>query len=682
MSEYIPKYPSKEGDDSNKTSSELLAETLKPNYVPQELMLAWETHLANYSRDTHELLDQVKESEGALNAKYQALLARVQKYEQMLQDITMDSNEFTMDTDEVNFTGWNILAQASYWDYLLKKEITKLSDKIKGVGTRGELVSDITDEILEGLVADNNYISNVIEALSNTPLIQELDAALNNTSSSLSDLQAEYVRLAEKQVADAEALADQLVENAEQLAASLDTAVAEQLDRLAEEAAIRTQLLQELEAKTDAMTAEYTAVVDTLHTTVIQELTTMQDGITASVSELKTADEVVIATLDAYKVSNGQNIAALQNSIDIVTNAQESTASQVTGLIATYDQLDLGLSKAQADIITSNQVRAAGDEALSQQITTINSGLGNANSRIDTVSESVSTLDSATATKFSALDTELIDVNTSVASARQIADSAVSTNIAQASEINTLNSRMSTTENNVIKKADATALSTLETKVDNADAALSIRIDSLVANLTTPEGTEINANAFNALRAEVISNSGNITTHTSQITALNSSLSNVNTGISANADAVADLRTTVTQQGGSITSHSQAIQQLQSDLDVAEAGLTTKASTTALNTTNTNVSNMGGRVTANTNSLNSLGSRMNTVEGAVTTKLDASVISNYYTKTQADDKSAEIAAGKIESYDANLVIGGVNLIPNSFDIPQWGNNNAIWPLGG
>lgn len=72
--------------------------------------------------------------------------------------------------------------------------------------------------------------------------------------------------------------------------------------------------------------------------------------------------------------------------------------------------------------------------------------------------------------------------------------------------------------------------------------------------------------------AEVTNNSGNIATHTSQITALNSSLSNVNTDISANADAVADLRTTVTQQGESITAHSQAIQQLQSDLGVAEAG--------------------------------------------------------------------------------------------------------------
>lgn len=49
------------------------------------------------------------------------------------------------------------------------------------------------------------------------------------------------------------------------------------------------------------------------------------------------------------------------------------------------------------------------------------------------------------------------------------------------------------------------------------------------------------------------------------------------------------------------------------------------------------------------------------VQAINNTKLDASAISNYYTKGQADDKSAEIAAGKIESYDANLVIGGTNL---------------------
>ena len=179
MSEYIPKYPSKEGDDSNKTSSELLAETLKPIYVPQDLMLAWESHLAGYSRDTNALLDQVRDSEADLNTQYQALLTRVQKYEQMLQDITMDSNEFTMDSDVENFTGWNILAQASYWDYLLRKEITKLRDQIKSVEFKGELVTDVSNSVLENLASGNEYISNIIGALTDSPLIRDLDAHLH-----------------------------------------------------------------------------------------------------------------------------------------------------------------------------------------------------------------------------------------------------------------------------------------------------------------------------------------------------------------------------------------------------------------------------------------------------------------------------------------------------------------------
>lgn len=63
------------------------------------------------------------------------------------------------------------------------------------------------------------------------------------------------------------------------------------------------------------------------------------------------------------------------------------------------------------------------------------------------------------------------------------------------------------------------------------------------------------------------------------------------------------------------------------------------------------------------------------VQAINNTKLDASVISDYYTKGQADDKSAEIAAGKIESYDANLVIGGTNLYSGPNPIPMVGQTS-------
>lgn len=328
MSEYIPKYPTEEDDDSNKTSSELLAETLKPIYVPQDLMLAWESHLASYSRDTHVLLDQVKDSEVALNTQYQALLSRVQKYEQMLQDITMDSNEFTMDTDIVNFTGWNILAQASYWDYLLRKEITKLRDQIKSAEFKGSLVSEVSDSVLENLSKGNEHISNIIGALTDSPLIRDLDEALSGTSTSLSDLRKEHEKLKAKQYADALALAEQNGETFDHLTLTFNNLISEQIDRIADEAATRTRLIQELE---DGIATESQLRYEG------------QEAIATQVLSIKASTETAVAgILQDYSTIAGTNEA--------ITTALNTYSAQVDGTIATiltdyvsYANLDYAL---------------------------------------------------------------------------------------------------------------------------------------------------------------------------------------------------------------------------------------------------------------------------------------------------------------------------------------------------
>lgn len=80
----------------------------------------------------------------------------------------------------------------------------------------------------------------------------------------------------------------------------------------------------------------------------------------------------------------------------------------------------------------------------------------------------------------------------------------------------------------------------------------------------------------------------------------------------------------------------------------------------------------------NSQSITELTGQVQTINN---TKLDASVIANYYTKGQTDAKADEIAAGKIESYDANLVIGGANLLLNSdfsgaANWDKWGDNGG------
>lgn len=337
MSEYIPKYPSNEEDDSNKTSSELLAETLKPIYVPQDLMLAWESHLASYSRDTNVLLDQVKDSELILNTKYQVLLARVQKYEQMLQDITMDSNEFTMDTDEVNFTGWNILAQASYWDYLLRKEITKLSDQIKSAEYKGELVADVSDSVLESLSTGNKYISNIIGALTDSPLIRDLDAALTDTSTGLSELSAAHEALKAKQYADAIALADQNGETFDQLTLTFNDLISEQIGRLADEAATRTRVMQELE---DGITAE------------AQLRYEGQEALASQVLTIKTSTETAIAgILQDYSTIAGTN-EAITSALNTYSAQVDETITTILTDYVSYANLDYALASKSDELIT------------------------------------------------------------------------------------------------------------------------------------------------------------------------------------------------------------------------------------------------------------------------------------------------------------------------------------------
>lgn len=68
----------------------------------------------------------------------------------------------------------------------------------------------------------------------------------------------------------------------------------------------------------------------------------------------------------------------------------------------------------------------------------------------------------------------------------------------------------------------------------------------------------------------------------------------------------------------------------------------------------------------NSSAITAINGDITALNGALSTKLDASVISGYYTKGQTDAKAAEIAAGKVEEFNANLVIGGSNLVTNSY----------------
>lgn len=87
----------------------------------------------------------------------------------------------------------------------------------------------------------------------------------------------------------------------------------------------------------------------------------------------------------------------------------------------------------------------------------------------------------------------------------------------------------------------------------------------------------------------------------------------------------------------------------------------TASNSSALSTLNTTVTNIDGRVTNNANAITSLNSNYTSLNTLVNTKADASVLTNYYTKTQSDAAQATMT----NTLESNLITAtGANLIAN------------------
>mgnify|MGYP000899675347 CR=1 FL=1 len=135
--------------------------------------------------------------------------------------------------------------------------------------------------------------------------------------------------------------------------------------------------------------------------------------------------------------------------------------------------------------------------------------------------------------------------------------------------------------------------------------------------------------------------------------------------IASTASALATLTTTVTTIDGKTSTNSADIVSLRNDLTTTNNNVATKADTTALNSLSSTVTQQGDTLTTYGSSITNLTNRMATVENGLTTKADASALNNIYTKTEADSKATEIAAGQVSQYDASLVIGGANIQTNA-----------------
>jgi len=342
--------------------------------------------------------------------------------------------------------------------------------------------------------------------------------------------------------------------------------------------------------------------------------------------------------------------------IDTTNNANTPKRWNGTAWVAVTDKVasDALAAANTANTTVATKADSSAVTALTNRVTTAEGTITTQGQNIITLQGNITSINDALATKASG--TALSDLGTRV--------TATENNIStQSQSITSLEGSLSTTNTNVTAAQNAAnAANTLAGGKGKVlvQSTAPVVADQLAQNLWIDTTGDANTpkrwtgSAWVAVTDKVA---------TDAATAAAAAQATANT--KADAAALTALTTRVTNAEGVNTSQGSAITTLQNTVNHATTGLATKASTSALTATNSEVSRVNGVVTGHTNQLTQLESDITTINGTLATKADASALNDIYTKTQTDAKAAEIAAGKVEEFSANLVIGGVNQLINS-----------------
>lgn len=409
--------------------------------------------------------------------------------------------------------------------------------------------------------------------------------------------------------------------------------------------------------------------------TLDQTLKGKIDGAGALAGEAHTlANQAKTAAANAQTTANGAATAAA-DAAGKATAAATAVAKEVTDRVAAVT--------AETNARTAALTKEATDRAaaLTTQSNTLKAdSAAKVKALKDEIDPKLVTLQDGitkVTTDYKAADTVVVGQlnayktsnDSAVASVLQKAESAVATGATNSSAITALAGRVSTVEGAVSTKAEAAALTALTTRVTSAEGVNTSQgsaitsLENSVNHATTGLASKASSAALTAVDNKVTSANGRIDTTNSNVTTLTGRVSTVEGDVAKKADASAltALTTRVGNAEGVNTSQGTAITTLQNTVNHATTGLATKASTSALTATNSEVSRVNGLVTGHTNQLTQLAADITTINGNLATKADASALNDIYTKTQADAKAQEIAAGEVSKYSAELRVGGINL---------------------
>lgn len=407
-------------------------------------------------------------------------------------------------------------------------------------------------------------------------------------------------------------------------------------------------------------------------------------------------------------------IAAAQTTANTAVTNTQANATSISNLSTAIGSLDTTVNGRIDDVAASVTTLEGNTNtrftSLESNLSTVdgkaNTGITNAASAQTTANTAVTKADN-NASSITALQGRMTTAEGNISTkADATAVSALTTRVTNAEGVNTtqgtsitnLQNDLATTNSTVATKASTSALNTLDSKVTSVDGKVTTNASAITAlqgKMTTVENgltTKAETTALNALTTRVTNAEGVNTTQGTSITNLNTSLATTNTNVTA-AQTAANSANTLAGGKGKVLFRSAApavadrlsqnlwidttgnantpkrwdgaawiavTDKIATDAAAAAAAantaITTKADVSALNTLDTKVTTVDGKVTTNTNSITNLSSRVTTAEGNIAQKADASVLVDYYTKTEADSATA----GQIATYksEVDTALGG------------------------
>lgn len=620
---------------------------------------------------TESVMEQAIANEAdARYEQYTGLDNRVAKYEYMLGNITADSIQITADNDQINAGAWTILSQARKWDL----EILALLENYRS-GFNSSLDSaleDLQEQIANG---DANAVSNAIEAISNAPIMQELDGLISGQANAIDGIKSRLQQEIDNRIAEAQATVIQMTELGESLSGTfweaLQGETTARLEAIAHEAQIRGaqfetlagSILDELNERANDLQDETLALLDTI-----------QDGLNTEIQERKDATESVITQINSYKVTNDLAVSTAVQRIQTLTDLTGSHTTKLDALQSQYNTADGKISGNTLAIQNlSTKVTQQGNLLVSQgeSITTLTSGLANANAGITQNSNAISSL-----------------TTTSITNANLVSS--------HSTAITALQSDLENTRNALNTKASTTALNNLSTTVTqqgNKITAQTEQLTSLSAAFADDKTNLFSPNVWAALGnlgylndtgENTIANSGHVFSGFIPITTstLSWAQSNVAQSDSSRTRAFAYSKDKVVL-GRVIYSMSNASGVLTLPSDTAYIRISAPPARTllilqntadaqALSALDSKVTQQGSDITSQSGQLTSLNNSLTSLTGTVNKKADSSALSALDSKVSTIDgkvstqsnqvtdlsNAITVTANKVD----NLTVGGRNLL--------------------